>query len=54
MLVVADKAFFNAQVVEQLQTDPGIFCGNKVGLFQSFPAALGNIPQIADGGGDKV
>ena len=54
MLVVADEAFFDTQVIQQLQRNPGILRGDEVGIFQGFPAAGGDIPQIADGSGNKV
>ena len=54
MLVVADKAFFDAQMVEQFQRHPRILGGDEVGAFQRLPAAQGDIPQIADGGRDKI
>ena len=54
MLVVADKAFFDAQMIQQFQGDPGILGGDEVRLFQGFPAPDGDVPQIADGGGNEI
>ena len=54
MLKVADQALLDAQVVQQFHGDPGILRGNKIRLLQGFPAADGNIPQISNGGGDKI
>ena len=52
VLKVADKALFDAQMVQQLQAHAGIFRGDEIRLLQGAAAAIGNIPQIADGGGD--
>ena len=54
MLIVADKAFFDAQMIQKLQRNPGILRSNEVGIFQSFPAADRDISQIADGSGDEI
>ena len=54
MLKVADKALFDAQMVQQLDADTGILCGDEIRLLQSFPAPLGNVAQIADGGRHQI
>ena len=54
MLKVADKAFFNTQMVQQLQGYPGVLRGNEIRLLQCFPAADRDITQIANGCGNKI
>ena len=54
MLVVADKAFFDAEMVQQLQGYAGILRRDKVRIFQCFTAALGNVTQITDGGRNEI
>ena len=54
VLIIADEGFLDAHMVQQLQTDPGILGSDKIRLFQSFTAPLGNVPQIADGRGDEI
>ena len=54
MLVVADKAFFNSQMIQKLQRYPGVLRCDEIRLGKSLGTSLGDIPQIADGRGDKV
>ena len=54
MFEITDQGLFNAQMIHQLQCDPGILGGDKIHAFQGFPAALGNVTQIANGGGDEI
>ena len=52
--VVGDHGLFKPQVVEQLHRHPGILGGDKVRLFQRIRHPPGDIPQVADGGGDQI
>jgi hypothetical protein len=54
MLIVADEAFFDTQMVQKLQRYTGVLRSNEVYAFQCFPAADGDISQIADGGGYEI
>jgi hypothetical protein len=54
MLKVADKALFDAQIIQKLQGDPGILRGNKIRLLQCLPATDGDVPQITDRCGDEI
>jgi hypothetical protein len=50
MLIVADKAFFDAKMIQKFQGYTGILCSDKIRVLQRFAAALGDITQIANGG----
>ena len=54
VLVIADQGLFDLQEVQQPQGDPGVLRGDEVGLRQDFPAAGGDVSQIADGRRDQI
>ena len=54
VLVVAHQGLFQFQVVEELQRDPGVLRGDEIRAFQRGLCPGGNVPQIADGGGNQI
>ena len=54
VLVIADQGLFDVEVVQQLHRHAGILGGDEVGALQRFHGAGGEIPQVADGGGDQI
>ena len=54
MLIVADEAFFDAHMIQQLQRDAGIFRGDEVRLLQRLPAAGRDVAQVTNGGGYQI
>ena len=54
VLVIAHQGFMQLQMVQQLPGDTGVLGGDKIRFGQRLAAAVRDIGQIADGGGDEI
>ena len=54
VLVIADQGLFDLKVVQQLYGYPGILRRDKIHGLQRLHRPGGEVPQVADGGGDQI
>jgi hypothetical protein len=54
VVVIADQALFQAQMVEQFARDPRVFASHRRHIAQNIDSAQGYVTKIANGGGNDV